>query len=57
MLALTSHMEANPVSILEAMAAGKPVVATRVGSIDKAVEEGRSGYLVTPGCEEEWQGG
>ncbi len=55
-LALTSHMEANPVSILEAMAAGKPVVATRVGSVDKAVEEGRSGYLVTPGSEEELAG-
>lgn len=52
-LALTSHMEANPVSILEAMAAGKPVVATRVGSVDRAVQEGRTGYLVSPGNEEE----
>ena len=52
-LALTSHVEANPVSILEAMAAGKPVVATRVGSVDRAVQEGRTGYLVTPGSEEE----
>ena len=34
-LALTSHREANPVSILEAMAADKPVVATRVGSVDQ----------------------
>ena len=41
-LALTSHMEANPVSILEAMAAEKPVVATRVGSVDKAVQDGRT---------------
>ncbi len=48
-LALSSHMEANPVSILEAMAAEKPVVATRVGSVDKAVHDGRSGYLVSPG--------
>ncbi len=55
-LALTSHMEANPVSILEAMAAGKPVVSTRVGSIDKAVDEGCSGYLVAPGSEEELAG-
>ena len=56
-LALTSHMEANPVSILEAMAAGKPVVATRVGSVDRAVQEGRTGYLVTPGNEESLPGG
>ncbi len=50
-LALTSHMEANPVSILEAMAAEKPVVATRVGSVDQAVHDGRTGYLVEPGNE------
>jgi glycosyltransferase involved in cell wall biosynthesis len=55
-LALTSHIEANPVSVLEAMAAGKPVVATRVGSVDQAVQCGRSGYLVSPGGEEELAG-
>lgn len=47
--ALTSHIEANPISILEAMSAGKPVVATNVGSIHEAVAEGRTGHLVTPG--------
>jgi glycosyltransferase involved in cell wall biosynthesis len=52
-LALISHVEANPVSILEAMAAGKPVVATRVGSVDRAVQEGSTGYLISPGNEEE----
>jgi glycosyltransferase involved in cell wall biosynthesis len=46
---LTSHNEANPVSILEAMSVGKPVVATDVGSIHEAVAEGRTGYLVPPG--------
>ncbi|HEX4147430.1 MAG TPA: glycosyltransferase, partial [Pirellulales bacterium] len=46
-LVLSSHMEANPVSILEAMACGKPVVATRVGSISQSVEHGSSGYLVS----------
>jgi glycosyltransferase involved in cell wall biosynthesis len=46
---LTSHNEANPVSILEAMSVGKPVVATNVGSIKEAVAEGETGYLVPPG--------
>jgi glycosyltransferase involved in cell wall biosynthesis len=46
--ALTSHIEANPVSILEAMSVGKPVVATNVGSIHEAVDDGRTGYLVLP---------
>jgi glycosyltransferase involved in cell wall biosynthesis len=47
--ALTSHIEANPVSILEAMSAGRPVVATNVGSIHEAVADGQTGFLVPPG--------
>lgn len=46
---LSSHMEANPVSILEAAACGKPVVATRVGSLPETVREATTGYLVPPG--------
>jgi glycosyltransferase involved in cell wall biosynthesis len=46
---LTSHSEASPVSILEAMACEKPVVATRVGSVSETVLDGRTGYLVPPG--------
>jgi glycosyltransferase involved in cell wall biosynthesis len=45
---LTSRIEANPVSILEAMSAGKPVVAPRVGSIAESVDDGISGYLTEP---------
>jgi glycosyltransferase involved in cell wall biosynthesis len=47
--ALTSHLEANPVSILEAMSIGRPVVATNVGSIHEAVVEGKTGFLVPAG--------
>jgi len=46
---LSSHMEANPISILEALASEKPVVATRVGSVPETVIDGRTGYLVEPG--------
>ncbi len=46
---LSSHMEANPLSILEAMATGKPVVATWVGSIPENVQDGKTGFLVPPG--------
>jgi glycosyltransferase involved in cell wall biosynthesis len=49
--ALTSKMEANPVSILEAMASGKPVIAPRVGSIAESVADGQTGFLVEQGDE------
>jgi glycosyltransferase involved in cell wall biosynthesis len=48
-LALTSHIEANPVSILEAMAVERPVVATRVGSVAESVDQGVTGYLAPSG--------
>lgn len=45
-LVLCSKIENLPVSILEAMAWMRPVVATRVGGIPDLVEEGTSGLLV-----------
>jgi len=48
-LALTSHNEALPVSILEAMACQIPVVATRVGSVAESVRHSETGFLVAPG--------
>lgn len=54
--ALTSHNEANPVSILEALACGVPVVATRVGSIPETVVPEETGYLATPGDADEVAG-
>ena len=46
---LTSKMEANPVSILEALATEVPVVATRVGSVPTTVIDDETGFLVPPG--------
>ena len=51
-LALTSHNEANPVSILEAMSCGKPVVTTDVGSVRESVREGETGHVVPAGDED-----
>ena len=46
---LPSHAEALPLVILEAMWAGKPVVATRVGGVSELVDPGVNGLLVAPG--------
>jgi len=45
---LPSHQEAMPLSLLEAMMAGLPILATRVGGVPEALREG-SGLLVEPG--------
>jgi glycosyltransferase involved in cell wall biosynthesis len=45
-LCLSSIDESQPIAILEAMAAGRPVVATRVGGVPEMLEDGRTGLLV-----------
>jgi glycosyltransferase involved in cell wall biosynthesis len=45
---LPSEMEAMPMTLIEAAAFGKPVIATRVGGIPEIVLEGETGLLVPP---------
>jgi len=49
---LSSRAEGFSNSILEYMAAGKPVVATNVGGASEAIQEGVTGYLVPAGNDE-----
>lgn len=47
-LVLSSFMEGLPIVIMEAMAVGTAVIATRVAGIPELVEDGKSGVLFTP---------
>lgn len=48
-VALTSRNEGTPVSLIEAGAAGRPVVATSVGGVADVVTDEETGFLVPPG--------
>ena len=49
LFALPSHWEGMPNALMEAMAAGRPVVASNVDAIPELVVDGVTGWLVPPG--------
>ena len=46
---LSSSFEGNPLSVMEAMAAGLPIVSTAVGGVSDLFQSGKEGLLVPPG--------
>jgi len=51
-LVIPSFAEGLPIVAMESLAVGCPVVATNIAAISELVEDGKSGWLVTPGCVE-----
>lgn len=49
-LVCPSDTEGTPRTVIEAMLAGVPVVATRVGGLPDLITDGQTGFLVEPGC-------
>jgi glycosyltransferase involved in cell wall biosynthesis len=50
---MTSAFEGLPIALLEALALGRPVVATAVGGVPEAVTDGREGFLLPAGATEQ----
>ncbi len=48
-MVLSSRNEGTPVALIEALAAGRPVVATDVGGVRHVVQDGETGWLCGPG--------
>ena len=48
-LVLPSTLDGRPVVVLEALAFGVPVIASRVGGLPALVHDGETGFLVEPG--------
>ncbi|HEX3386486.1 MAG TPA: glycosyltransferase, partial [Mucilaginibacter sp.] len=49
---LPSYSEGLPVSLLEAMSYGMPVISTNVGGIPEILENGVNGFMISPGDKE-----
>jgi glycosyltransferase involved in cell wall biosynthesis len=52
LLLLTSHFEGTPLTVLEAMAMGIPVVASQVDGVGEVLQEGKDAILVPPGLKD-----
>ena len=48
LVAVPSHSEGSPNVVLEAMAAGLPIVANQVGGVPEILDEGATGLMVMP---------
>jgi glycosyltransferase involved in cell wall biosynthesis len=55
-VSLTSRWEGMPYTLLEAMASGRPVVATAVNGCPEIIVDGGTGFLVPPGDTAAWAG-
>jgi glycosyltransferase involved in cell wall biosynthesis len=55
-VALTSHNEGTPLSLIEAQAAGKPVASTHVGGVADVVLQGKTGFITERGNVEAFAG-
>ncbi|MGH2436388.1 MAG: glycosyltransferase, partial [bacterium] len=51
---LTSRWEGLPIAALEAMAAARPLVASRLPGMSELIEDGLTGVLVSPGDSEQF---
>ena len=49
---LPSKWEGMPITLIEAMAAGMPIIAAKVGGVPDMIENGRTGILISPGVKE-----
>jgi glycosyltransferase involved in cell wall biosynthesis len=47
-LCVTSTVEALPMAVLEAMSVSRPVIANRVGGLPETIDDGETGYLISP---------
>ncbi len=47
LFALSSTTEGHPIAVIEAMATGLPVLATKVGGIPEMIEDGKTGFLAS----------